>query len=198
MIRFLIIATLLGAGLYARNAEAQPDCNDWNSKGFFESATAADVNRCLAAGAEVEARDENGRTPLHWAAYGGNAETVAALIKAGAKIEARIKTDSSTPPLHFAGSTPLHLAARYGGNAETIAALIQAGARVNARNESGWTPLHEAAGFGDAEMVAALIKAGANIRAMSKYGRLPAGVAELNDKVKDHDIFWTLNEGRYQ
>ena len=121
MIRYLMIATLLCAGLCARTAWAQPDCNDWNSVSFFEGATAADVKRCLAAGADV-----------------------------------------------------------------------------NARAEAGMTPLHAAAAVGNAETVAALVKAGANIRAKTSDGRLPADLAEDNDKVKNHDIFWTLNAARYE
>ncbi|MBC6404097.1 MAG: ankyrin repeat domain-containing protein, partial [Hyphomonadaceae bacterium] len=145
MFRFLIIAALLGAGLYARSAWAQPDCNDWNSKGFFESATAADMRRCLAAGAEVEARTEGGETPLHWAAVNGRAETVAALVKAGAEVDAR----------NEGGATPLHAAA-VNGHAEAVTALTKAGAEVDVRNEGGATPLHAAAVNGHAEAVTAL------------------------------------------
>ncbi|MBC6403341.1 MAG: ankyrin repeat domain-containing protein [Hyphomonadaceae bacterium] len=188
MIRFLMITTLLGAGLYARNAWAQPDCNDWNSKGFFESAAAADVNRCLAAGADVNARRAYDKlTPLHFAALGGNAETVAALVKAGAKVNARDEN----------GYAPLHLAA-VNGHAETVTALAKAGAEVNARERYGDTPLHDAALGGNAETVAALIKAGADIRAKNGDGELPADLAEQNDKVKNHDVFWTLNAARYE
>ncbi|MBC6403932.1 MAG: ankyrin repeat domain-containing protein [Hyphomonadaceae bacterium] len=154
MIRFLIIATLLGAGLYARSAWAQPDCNDWNSVSFFENATAADVRRCLAAGAEVNVRAEHGLTPLHLAADYGDAGMIAALVKAGANIELRA--------------------------------------------ELGVTPLHAAAVVGNAETVAALVRAGANIRTKTTSGKLPADLAEDNDKVKNHDIFWTLNAVRYE
>ncbi|MBC6404098.1 MAG: ankyrin repeat domain-containing protein [Hyphomonadaceae bacterium] len=183
--RHLMIATLLGIGLYARNAEAQPDCDLWNSEGFFESAAAADVRRCLAAGAEVEARTEGGETPLHLAALGGNAETVTALVDAGADVEAREEDNR----------TPLHVAAA-GGTAETVTALVKAGADVEAREEDNRTPLHWAALSGNAETVAALVKAGANIRAKTSAGSLPADSAEYNDKVKNHDIFQVLDAAR--
>ena len=129
MIRFLIIATLLGAGLYARSAWAQPDCNDWNSESFFESAVAADVKRCLAAGADVNARAKFGLTPLYFAAHVGNAETVAALVKAGAEVNVRAE----------GGHTPLHLAA-VAGTAETVAALVKAGANIRAKTSGGKLP----------------------------------------------------------
>ena len=57
-------------------------------------------------------------------------------------------------------------------------------------------PLHRAAERGSPETVAALLDARANPRARDGDGSLPAGLAEDNDAVRDHDIFWTLNEAR--
>ena len=76
-------------------AEA-PGC-DWAGSAFWKGAEPAQVDRCIAAGTDLEARgDKYGGTPLHWAARGGNPETVAALIDAGADLEARDK-DGNTP-----------------------------------------------------------------------------------------------------
>jgi len=44
----------------------------------------------LAAGAQVNPRNNTGRTPLHWAAANGNSATVAALLEAGADVDAEI------------------------------------------------------------------------------------------------------------
>ena len=38
------------------------DCADWNSAGFFRTAAVEDVTRCLDAGADPNAQDENGQT----------------------------------------------------------------------------------------------------------------------------------------
>ena len=87
------LALLAGFGPDApAPAAAQTPCADWNTESFFESATAADVSRCVAAGADVGARDDDDRTPLHLAA--ANSESlpvVRALLEAGADPEARDK-----------------------------------------------------------------------------------------------------------
>ena len=89
----------------------------------------------LEAGANLEAQNEDGATPLHLAAYDGTLAVVTALLEAGANLEARTKD----------GVTPLHLAAAFNENPAVVTALLEAGANLEARNEYGATPLHLAA-----------------------------------------------------
>ena len=90
------------------------------------------VKRHLDKGSDVNAKDENGVTPLHYAAEGGYNEIVELLIAAGADVHA--KGDE-------AGETPLHNAA-YEGHKEIAELLIAAGANVSAISDGGITPLY--------------------------------------------------------
>ena len=62
----------------------------------------AEVIRALVeAGAEVNARADDGRTPLMFAAQGTpSAEVIQALVEAGAEVDAR--TDDGVTPLMYA------------------------------------------------------------------------------------------------
>ena len=84
------LAPLAGFGPDApAPAAALTPCADWNTEAFFEGATAADVSRCVAAGADVEARNGDGWTPLHLAAaHSARPPVVTALLNAGADPEA--------------------------------------------------------------------------------------------------------------
>ena len=88
------------------------------------------VKQHLAAGTDVNAKNDWNGTPLHWAAVGGHKEIVELLISQGADVNAKDKH----------GRISLHLAAA-GGHKEIIELLIAEGANVNAKNNDGRTPL---------------------------------------------------------
>jgi len=85
------------------------------------------VKQHLAAGTDVDARDRQDKTPLHWVE---TKEVAELLIAEGADVHAKDKY----------GWTPLHQAARSGRN-EIVGLLIAKGADVNAKDKKGKTPL---------------------------------------------------------
>ena len=90
------------------------------------------VKQHLASGADVNATDMIGRTPLHYASMMGHKEVAELLIANGADVNAKDDV------LEF---TPLHLTAEY-GHKEIAESLIAKGADVNEKQYwLGNTPL---------------------------------------------------------
>jgi len=94
----------------------------------------ARVQAELDKGVDVNAEDEFGFTPLHFAAWVGHKEIAVLLIKNGADVNAN----------SWNGLTPLHDAAT-NISKDIIELLIDNGADVNAKDEEGFTPLDHAA-----------------------------------------------------
>jgi len=110
----------------------------------------------------------DGFTPLHLAAFFGQAETARVLIHAGADVNAVSRNDMKVMPLHSAAASRRDEVARM---------LIEAKADVNAKQKDGYTPLHEAAQNGDVELVDLLLDRGARLDAKLDDGRTPADLA---------------------
>jgi len=144
---------------------AAVSCKVWNTSTFFRIADTDDVSRCLKDGANVNARDKHGETPLHHAAAHTKMPTVVtALIQAGAKINARSES----------GITPLHRAAAHTKMPTVVTALVQAGAKINARSEMRLTPLHYAVRNNKSTTVLmALLKAEADVNVRDVRGFTP-------------------------
>ena len=102
----------------------------------------------LADGTDVNAKDDNGITPLHNVAEEGHKEIAELFIAAGADVNAK----------NNLGGTPLHEAAA-SGHKEIVEVLVAKGADVNA-NIGGWTPLHLAIDEGHTEIADLLRKHG--------------------------------------
>jgi tetratricopeptide (TPR) repeat protein len=93
------------------------------------------ITAALDHGADVNARDENGRTALMIAAINGHLDVVRLLIGRGADINA--KDNSSAAALAYSVN------AWGASNPEVVLFLIDSGADINARDKNGDTALKE-------------------------------------------------------
>jgi len=136
----------------------------------------------LGAGANVQAANRVGATPLFLATLNGNAAMVEKLLKAGA--------DANAPVLSH-GETPLMMAAR-SGSADTVKVLLDQGAKVNAAETlRGTTAIMWAAEQGHSAVVELLAEHGADLHAQSKtltpIGRRGLGFARENTPRRPND-----------
>lgn len=106
------------------------------------------VEFLVNAGAEIEARGNDGQAPLYEAAYLGFTEIAKTLIAHGADINTGDGGD-------YEGETPLQIAARCGHTA-TVALLLDHGADAKAKDKHGYTALEHAWDEGFADVVALL------------------------------------------
>jgi ankyrin repeat protein len=111
------------------------------------------VDDLLGKGAHVNARGENGTTPLMWAAWNGNVEMAKLLIKRGANVNARTKLGAADAH----GETVLMIAS-FQGHAGMVEYLISKGVRVNDEDGKGRTARMFAAVNGHESVVEILKK----------------------------------------
>ena len=151
----------------------------------------------LERGADVNAKNRRGSSPLHWAVH--DQAKVRLLLSRGATVNMR--QNEGRTPLFLAASlansstlrvllekgadpniasangvTPL-MAAAARGNAEMLRLLLDAEAMVDAKSGAGETALMLAAGDGDSAAVALLLARGADARARSKRNETALGNA---------------------
>lgn len=123
-----------------------------------------ELSSLIVKGANVNATDKYGNSPLHYASNTekkGGIEAVKFLVSKGAE----------TNSTNNAGSTPLVLAA-HTGQTEIVSFLLEKKAIVNAK-DSTYSPLHAASLNGYSEIAKLLIDKGASINAKDKDGYTP-------------------------
>lgn len=131
----------------------------------------------VAAGADVNARDAAGKSPIELAALNQRFDLAQWLEMRGALMAA--------PTQRFI-TTPLHQAVAQ-GNLLAVSNQLAFRADVNARNEQGHTPLALAVGAGRADLVLFLLTNGANVNIPDTNGVTPlrGRFFAANDPVPD-------------
>jgi ankyrin repeat protein len=202
----LAAASLAAAPAHAQSAPTAAQAASY--KGLHAAAHQGDARQIAtlaAAGADLNARDDNGRTPLHVATFARQREAIAALVKAGAGIDllendrydavtiASVANDEETLRLLLSlGASAKQVTSRYDGTALIAAAhlghdgvvrqLIAAGAPLDHVNNLHWTAVIESIVLGDGgarhqATLKALIGAGADLRLADRQGNTPLALA---------------------
>lgn len=157
MRRFML---LVGMG-YAVLASGACSAKPTRPIGAAAVANAADrVRELLADGHPADEADEDGVTPLMWAARYNALQAMAVLLDSGADVNARDSNHRWTPLLH----------AIHRQQPEAVALLLERGADPNLATPNGVTPLMMAADDPRPAMVKVLLEYGADPHAEGPGG----------------------------
>lgn len=184
--------TLTGERAVTRSAVAVT-AND----ALFQAIRAGDmaaVKTALGRGADVNARSEEGDTPLMYAAVYATSSCMKLLLDAGADPNARDRRDGtalmrSVKDLEKVrlllargadvdarskrGVTALMIAANLNGASDVVKLLLRHKADPRTPDAAGVTPMMYATDFGDLDTVKALVAAGAEVNAGRPNGAGP-------------------------
>jgi len=200
-----LLLTTIAAVVLATTTFAGP-IHDAAKKGNLRA-----VMQHLAAGTDVNAKDNLGSTPLHSAAMGGHKKIVEVLISNGADVNST--NEDGRTPLDFAGGETAELLRKHGGkakapnmsinkaagqgdgintNIEAIKQHLAAGVDVNERDplDGDKIPLMHAVYWGHKEIVELLVAKGADINmidSLKGYTSLHWGIVGWG---------WQKEEGR--
>ena len=161
----------------------QPDPDSRDGKGRTPlhelcrsyNVTVSDLRQALAAGADVNAVDNWGDTPLH-SLVTGSSSNKAALIRVVVEAGANVDAVNCRNRTAFFDAINRE-------DTDCISALLQAGANVNARDKTGDTPLHEATWNRNTIVLRLLLDHGAAVNARNRWLETPLRLAQSQKNV---------------
>ena len=209
LLHHLLLAAACGLGTVTASAQVGPTpAEAARYSGLHAAAHKGDVaqiTKLAAAKADLNARDGNGRTPLHVATFAKQREAIRALVKAGAGIDllendrydgvtiASVADDEETLRVLLSlGASARQVTSRYDGTALIAAAhlghdgvvrqLIAAGAPLDHVNNLHWTAVIESIVLGNGgarhqATLKALVDARANLQLKDRQGATPLQLA---------------------
>lgn len=143
------------------------------------AGAAAELERLIAAGADVSSKDAGGLTPLMRAAGLGRADLVRRLLEAGA--DPNVLDDE-------VGTTALHKAAQK-GDVPCLELLLDHGAFLDVQAVTyGHTPLLDAIWYKNVEATRCLLERGANLNINTRYGFTLRQFVDFALKVNKHGV----------
>lgn len=177
------------------------------------------VQRLLAAGVDVNARDSTCRTALHRATRRADEAMMRLLLSNTAEVDAKdddgrtawssnirlcnprvlgilvqAGADPSTKGLQ--GVSELYTAAKE-GETELVRFMLDSGTDPSVQTEYNWAPLHWAASYGHIDYVKYLVEAGADLSAISDQNVTPLDLAIHNNQHAIVDILQRAGARKY-
>jgi len=149
--------------------------------------SAACIKTLSDNGADINALNSAGDTPLQLAIKCGATPAVLALLEVRADTEIRAKEPPHVTPL---------IAAVIANNEDMLAGLLKSKANIEATDDDACTALHYAAILKSKPLVTMLIHHGANTQAKIHSGETPAEIARIMDAPDIAEWIEKLSEAR--